>query len=157
MIESTLAFIADSLDRHLRTLLGASEAKVVVSNLLRLDGSANAEAENRVAVFLAQVEDVRRDTRPRPPPVDAVEVIEFALTIRIVLAANFKSYRESLKVLGHTLAFVHANPVLDKGGSPLTLSLETLNAQQSSELWTTIGCRYVPSLVCKLVATGELQ
>lgn len=157
MIESTLAFITEALDKHLRTLQGSSEAPVVLSSLLELDGSPNSAAENRVAVFLSQVEDVRMDTRPRPPAEEAREASDFALTMRFVVAANFTDYRVSLKVLGHTLAFVHSNPVLTKDGVPLTLSLETLNAQQLSELWTTIGSQYVPSLVCKVVATGRLE
>jgi Pvc16 N-terminal domain len=157
MIESTLAFITDVLDRHLRTLLRSADEKVVLANLIDLDGSATQHTQNRVAVFLAQVEDVRMDTRPRSPEHEARAASDFALTIRFVVAARFEDYRETLKVLGHTLAFVHASPVLNKDGVPLTLSMETLNAQQLNELWTTIGCRYVPSLVCKVVATGRLE
>lgn len=157
MIESTLAFITDVLDKHLRSVLGASEETVVLSSLIGVDGGPRPETENRVAVFLAQVEDVRMDTRPRDPAAEAASASDYALTMRFVIAMNFSAYRESLKVLGHTLAFVHANPVLTKEGAPVTLSLETLNAQQMSELWTAIGARYVPSLVCKVVATGKLE
>jgi hypothetical protein len=158
MIDTALSLVSEQLNRHLRATMNASEDLVVLSNLIDVDGTVRPHTNNRVAVFLAQIQTVRIDTRPRQPAGEGAVVHARALdlTLRVVFAANFQSYPESLKLIGLTLAFVHSLPIIDNDGARLALSIETLNAQELSELWKTAGCGYVPSIVCKLAASYVL-
>jgi len=89
------------------------------------------------------------------------------LNLHIVLAANFKAnhYEESLKYLSKAIGFFQDHSVFDRTSSPdlanglekLIVDIENLGLQELSNLWSFLGCKYVPSVMYKVrtVALGS--
>lgn len=160
MIDAAIGQVASTLNSALQRAFGLSEELVVVSSLYEPDGSVAAGVNNKLAVFLVNIE---RDTMPvqrprraedtlRPPPV--------SLNLQLMFAASFgaANYTEALKFVASTVAFFQAAPLLDHDNTPaldpridrLVLDIENQATAELSNLWGIFGGRYLPSVLYRM-------
>ena len=75
MLEAAIGLIASQLNQALRSAFQLSEDLVVVTSLVDVDGGAPANASNKLAVFLANIERETVVAVERQPSVGGGHVI----------------------------------------------------------------------------------
>jgi hypothetical protein len=137
------------------------EDLVVMSNPVGLDGTHASEIENKILLFLTRIE---RDTAPFRSPDSITRSIASTpplyLNLYVMVAANFlgKQYADGLKSIALTISYFHQNPMLDhrncpdldKGLDRLILDIENLSPTEMSNVWGTLGGRYLPSVLYRV-------
>lgn len=162
MIYAAVSHIANQLNQFLRRSFDLGEDVVVISSLLEQDGSLSANAGNKLAVMLINVEKESATGRNSVtanfgantsyPPI--------SLNLYVMVAANFNSgnYAEALKFLSNAVAFFQRQPLFDQQSTPdldrrisrLVMDVENLNLQDLSSLWGILGGKYQPSILYKV-------
>ena len=74
------------------------------------------------------------------------------LNLDLMVAAVYddRQYAQSLSVLNETLLFIQSHPFFELDGQRYTVELVMLSAQDTNNIWTTLGGQYYPSVMCKL-------
>jgi len=166
MINESLQFIADELNKYLVLKMGpATEPpRLVLGNVSRLfDGeAAGTGLTNKAIMSLVNVEEdriakqqenfVRTDvsTRYKSP--------QLYLNLYILFSVNRTLYTDSLQHLNYILQFFQfqhvftpiTHPDLDPRIQKLCVDLCTLNFEQVNHLWSTLGGKYLPSVMYKV-------
>ena len=165
MIAAAVTHIAGQLNQHLRRTFESSEEVVVVSNLLEQDGTLATNVNNRVVVFLVNVE--KDATAQRMPNVErqgadgrVVSYPPIFLNLYVMVAAHFGAgnYAEALKFLSAAVGFFQGRPIFDHANSPdldprverLVLDIENLSVHDLSNLWGVLSGHYLPSVLYKV-------
>jgi len=165
MIHAAVHQIAAELDQFLKRTFDRSEDMVVVSNILEQDGTVASHIDNKVVVFLTNIE---KETVPNSLPQARVSGgsrtvvgnVPLHLNLYLMFAAYFSgsNYPEALKFISTTMRFFQMNPVIDHQNTPdldrridrLALDVENLDIQQLSNLWGIFSTRYLPSVMYKV-------
>ena len=162
MIDLAVKHIASQLNQFLKQVLPISEDIVVVSNLAGSDGSAGAQVNNKVVLFITAIE---RDTVPvRAGDSGSGRMLAAGaplfLNLYVMVAANFsdRNYPEALKFISAAIGFFQAHPVFDRISTPdldprierLVLDIENLKPQEASNIWGMLGAKYVPSVLYRV-------
>lgn len=165
MIDSAVTQVAGRLNEFLKRHANVAYDIVRTSNLSELDGTAVTDTENKVLVFLVNVE---RDTvalnalpaRSGGFSRSADSSPSVHLTLSLMVAANFsgRHYPDALKFLSNSVSFFQRNPIFDHSNTPdlesridrLVLDIENLSLTDLSNLWGILGGRYVPSILYKM-------
>lgn len=164
MIDSAVTQVAGRLNEFLKRHANVTYDIVRTSNLAELDGTAVTDTENKVLVFLVNVE---RETLPfnNLPTRSGVgrsadSSPSVHLTLSIMVAANFsgRHYPDALKFLANSVSFFQRNPIFDHSNTPdlegridrLVLDIENLSITDLSNLWGILGGKYVPSILYKM-------
>lgn len=165
MILACVNHIASRLNHFLKQRFDLSEDIVVVSNLVEHDGSAVSQTNNRITVFVTNIE---KDTMPQQAPNyhrpgggrTVVSSKPIYLNLYVVVAANFtgSNYPEGLKFISNTIGYFQSNSVFDHHNSPeldpgiekLILDIENIKNHELNHLWGMYGAKYVPSVVYKV-------
>ena len=163
MIYAAVSHIANQLNQFLKRSFDLNEDVVVMSNILEQDGTLAPNINNKLVVFLVNVEKETASSRPASfgsfdrsassyPPV--------FLNLYVMVAGNFSggNYSEALKFLSNTVSFFQRQPVfdhqitpdLDKRINKLALDIENLNFQDLSSLWGVLSGKYQPSILYKV-------
>jgi len=165
LIESAISHIAAQLNQALRRNLGLTEDAVEVASLMDLDGTVVPGINNRLLVFLVNIErDGTLSGKANEgallggarsqgyPPVH--------LNLHVMVAAHFpgKNHKEALKFISAAIAYFQGNPVFTPQNSPdldarlqrLTMDIENLTLQDLSHLWGVLGGKYLPSVLYKV-------
>jgi hypothetical protein len=166
MINESLQFIADELNKYLVLKMGPANEppRLILGNVSRLfDGEVAATGlVNRVILSLVNVEEdrvakqqenfVRTDisTRYKNP--------QLYLNLYILFSANRTGYTDALQHLSYILQFFQfqhvftpiTHPDLDPRIQKLIVDLCTLNFEQVNHLWSTLGGKYIPSVLYKV-------
>jgi hypothetical protein len=164
MIDAAIRQVANALNQALQRAYRLTEELVVVSSLYEPDGSLAANVNNKMTVFLANIEhDTMPTQRPRPSQTTGRQALmpaPVSLNLLLMFAASFSAanYAEALKFVSSTIGFFQSSPVLNHQNTPdmdaridrLTLDLENLNIGDLSNLWGIFGGRYVPSVLYRL-------
>ena len=169
MIDLAISHIASQLNQFLRRNYDLNEDVVVISNLVEQDGTMESNVDNKLVIFLINVE---KDTTPfklnpncpqglkrtaaRFPPI--------YLNLYLMVAAHFSgnNYAEGLKFLSNAIRFFQNHPVMDHASTPdldrrlekLSLEIENLNLKDLSTLWSAITGKYLPSIIYKVRMVG---
>ncbi|SEM90662.1 DUF4255 domain-containing protein [Nitrosomonas marina] len=164
MINLAIQLLAGQLNQHLKRTYAVNEDVAIVSNLLEMDGSVAPNIHNKLVIFLTNIEK------------DAVSASlggnqgfgERALqrntalhfNLYVMMTANFtgNNYAEALKFLSSTISFFQRNPMfshhtvpeMDKRIEKLVLDIENLSVQDQSNLWSTLGGKYMPSILYRV-------
>jgi Pvc16 N-terminal domain len=161
LIDRAISLVAQRLNQHLRGRFGVADDLVAVTALTDAEGKPAVAARNRLAVFVTNIahDPTARGAGPRPAGIAGrlpVGQAPIHLNIHMMLASNFDpdNYLESLKILSHAVQFFQANPVFDRLNAPemdaslqqLALEIANLGVDAASQLWGTLGGRYVPSV-----------
>lgn len=159
MIHNVLSVVTEQLNEHIRNELHMQEDMVVMNSLIDIKGDINVQVENRVCVFLQNIEEERMaknggfQSNPGAPQ-------PMRFNLYIVVAAHFPdpNYREALRFISHVIEFFQGKPVFDRSNSPtLSPNLERLTFEFVNQdimglnnLWSSIGAKYIPSVVLKV-------
>ena len=167
MINESLQFIADELNKYLVLKMGPTTEppRLVLGNVSRLfDGELAATGlVNKVIMSMVNVEEdriakqqenfVRTDasTKYKSPPL--------YVNLYILFSANRSGYGDSLQHLSYIMQFFQFQQVFTPITHPaleptriqkLIVDLCTLNFEQVNHLWSTLGGKYIPSVLYKV-------
>jgi Pvc16 N-terminal domain len=165
VIASAVTYIAGQLNQYLKRTSDSSEDVVVVSNILEQDGTLATNVNNRLVVFLVNVE--KDATAQRQPNSDRhgadgrlVTYPPIYLNLYVMVAAHYGSgnYGEALKFLSAAISFFQGRPLFDRANSPdldgrierLVLDIENLSVHDLSNLWGVLSGHYLPSVLYKV-------
>ncbi len=165
VIFASVNHIATQLNQYLKNRFELSEDIVIVSNLINHDGAIEANTNNKVVVFLANLE---KDTMPQrqtrsfnsPDGRHLVTSKPLYLNLSLVITANFTgaNYLEALKFISHIVSYFQLNPIFDHQNSPelspgiekLILNIENIQRHDLSSMWGMFGAKYLPSIIYKV-------
>ena len=169
MLRESLQFLADELNKYLVQKLGASQddERVVLGNVAKAYDNAQpvlgeVPIANKAVLSLVNIEEdkvakqqenfTRTDTsvRYKNPPV--------LLNVYILFSLNRNAYSDSLLWLSYIVQFFqHQNiftplthPTLNSKIKKLMVDLYSLNFEQVNHLWSTLGGKYLPSVMYKI-------
>jgi len=165
MIDSAVSHIASQLNQYLRRSFDLTEDVVVISNILEQDGSVASHIDNKLVVFLVNIEkDAVAHRQPDGNMVGGDRSVTsyppIYLNLYLMFAGNFSSnnYLESLKFVSNTISFFQRRPVFDHQNTPdldsridkLVMDIENVNITDLSNLWSVLSGRYLPSILYKV-------
>lgn len=163
MIYAAVSHVANQLNQFLKRSFDLKEDVVVVSSILEQDGSLAPNINNKLVVFLVNVEEENTASRPAGFTSADKRASTFPpvfLNLYVMVAGNFggSNYAEGLKFLSNAVSFFQRQPVfdhqvtpdLDKRINKLTLDIENLNIQDLSSLWGMLSGKYQPSILYKV-------
>ncbi|THU40599.1 DUF4255 domain-containing protein [Niastella caeni] len=166
MINESLQFIADELNKYLVLKMGpATEPpRLVLGNVSRVfDGEvASAGLNNKAILSLVNVEEDRiskqQENFVRTDVATRYKSPQLYLNVYILFAVNRTTYSDNLLWLSYILQFFQfqhvftpiTHPALDPRIQKLIVDLCTLNFEQVNHLWSTLGGKYIPSVLYKV-------
>jgi len=167
MINESLQFIADELNKYLVLKMGPANEppRLVLGNVSRLfDGEvAAAGLTNKVILSLVNVEEDRvakqQENFERMDVSTRYKSPQLYLNLYILFSANRSGYTDSLQHLSYILQFFQFQNVFTPITHPklndyriekLCVDLCTLNFEQVNHLWSTLGGKYIPSVLYKV-------
>ena len=165
MIDAAISHISGQLNQFLKRSFDLNEDIVVVSNILEQDGNVAANVDNKLAMFLINVEKETVPYRFKNNVATGLDrsVVSYPpiyLNLYLMIAGHFNgnNYPEALKFLSNTISFFQRHPVFDHENSPdldsriekLILDIENLNIKDLSTLWSAITGKYLPSIIYKV-------
>lgn len=76
----------------------------------------------------------------------------FCANLNILIAAVFsdKRYKEGLSFLSQAITFLQTTSAFMADGNKYTIELLSPTLQDQSNIWTQMGGKYYPSVVCKI-------
>lgn len=170
MIDAAMTLISNQLNQYLQRTFDLAEDVVVVSNILEQDGTLQSHVDNKLAMFLVNIE---KDEFPhrRHPEGGAVgadrAVLGYPpvyLNLYVMFAGNFSggNYMESLKFISNTINYFQRRPVFDHDNTPdldsriekLVLDIENLGITDLANLWGILSGKYMPSILYKVRMVG---
>lgn len=165
MIDAAIGHVASELNQYFRRAYSLNEDLVVISNLLEQDGTVSVHVNDKLALFLVNIE---RDTMPyqqaQPGHPEAERKIVSAeplfLNLYLMIASNFSgsNYNEGLKFISTAISFFQRQPMLTQHNSPgldsrierLVFDIENLSMQDLSSMWGMLSGKYLPSVLYKI-------
>ena len=165
MIDAAITHIAKELNQYLKRSFALSEDIVVVSNILEQDGTVAAHVNNKVVVFLVNIEKDSVPFRPMGGVSGAIDRTLMSsppifLNLYLMFAGYFSgsNYQEGLKFISTTIGFFQGQPMFDHHNSPdldnnidkLILDIENLDMRDLSTLWGVLSGHYLPSVLYKV-------
>ncbi|MEX6627284.1 DUF4255 domain-containing protein [Tenacibaculum salmonis] len=165
MLDKTLLFISNLLNKELKLSFGLTDDVVVVGSLINLDGSVTNNIENKVVLSIINLEHekvVKTRGEYVPNGRGSFSKVNPAvhLNLYLLVSANYNSanYMEALKMLSNVIGVFQASkvfkpetyPELDASIERLTFEIYNIPIQELSHIWSGIGAKYVPSMVYKV-------
>lgn len=164
MINAAITHLANQLNQQFKNNFQLLEDVVVVSNLVELDGSVAANANNKLVLTLVNIEKDSLPYRPhqahRGNDRLSVHSSPLYLNLYLMMSANFGAgnYAEALKTISQAISFFQQQAVFDRQNSPgldsriekLILDMENLKIPDLNNLWSLMGGRYLPSAFYKV-------
>jgi len=157
MIHELLPVVAGELNEFFQARFGTNEDKVVLGNLVEQDGTLAIQEPNKIVISLINIE--RDGTNlaysggiEGPAPVH--------INLYVLFGAYFEqtNYAEALKFISGTVGFFQANPIWDSSTAPelddhiskTRWDVFNIDFRELSNLWGTIGAKYIPSVIYKV-------
>ncbi|SFA98956.1 Protein of unknown function [Collimonas sp. OK607] len=165
MINAAVSHLAVQLNQSLKQTYALTEDIVLMSGLVDADGHAAPNTNNKLVVFLTNLE---KDTVPYRQQTSSaagasrtvVSNAPLYLNLYVMIAANFSgaNYSEALKLISGAIAYFQRFPVFDHQVTPeldpriekLVLDIENLKIHELSNIWTLLGSKYLPSVLYKV-------
>jgi len=159
MIYDVIQTITDGLNVFFKTILRTIEDKAVISGIVNQDGSVAQLEENKVLITLVSIEKEPTTVGPKKDGKQRVHINFYLLFSCYFSNAN---YSEALKFLDFTMNFLNDNNSMDitegggakstssSGGLKVQIEIESLSLDQTSNLWSTIGAKLMPSALYKV-------
>lgn len=168
MLRESFKFLSDELNKYfiLKQVVSTDTPRVVLGNVARaydtetLTGSE--PISNRAILSLVNIEEDRvskqqenfvktdLNVKYKNPPL--------FLNLYMLVSVNRNDYGQSLIWLGHILQFFQfqnvftptTHPSLDSRILKLIVELYSINFEQINHLWSTLGGKYLPSVLYKV-------
>jgi hypothetical protein len=170
MIKESLQFFADELNKYLiqKAVASLDTPRVVLGNAARAFDTETPPTgyihiNNRAIISLVNVEEDRvskqqehytktvTSVRYKSPPL--------YLNLYMLISMNRNNYADSLTWLAHVMQFfqyqnvftpVSHPPLVETKIQKLIVELFSLNFEQVNHLWSTLGGKYLPSVMYKI-------
>jgi hypothetical protein len=165
MISETLTFLSKEINKFLNQKLGATtDARLVLGNIARVgDGDTGTNSlANKIVLSLINVEEDKvakiRENFTRADSSVIYKNPPLLVNLYILIAANMNVYSDNLKMVTYIMQFFQAfnhftpatHPGLDMRITQINADLFTLNFEQINHLWSTLGGKYLPSVMYKI-------
>jgi len=162
MIYESLSCLTEEMNEYFKNKLKISEEKVVLSGLVNQDGSIAIQGENKVIVTLVNIEKETAQTGVGKSLSSSSGNMSpvLKLNLYVMFSAYFsgENYHEALRFLSFVIAyfqhknvFNHSNtPSLDSKIEKLTFEINDVNPDMLSNFWSTLGAKYMPSVIYKM-------
>jgi hypothetical protein len=167
MIASVLQIVAKELNEFFKLKFGINEDRVVISNLVKQDGSAAVEEENRVILSLVLIQEEKVGAYKASGSISPGGVKPIAINLFLLFSASFneKLNIDALKFISGVISFFQSKPVftsqnssdLNTGMEKLSFEIYNLTLSEQSNLWSTLGAKYAPSILyrVRVIAVDE--
>ena|SRR5260221_2653082 len=168
MLNKSLEFFADELNKYLilKNVSSSDLPRVVLGNVARAyDTDTLPTADpiiNRAILSLVNIEE-DRVSKQQENYVRTDISVEYKnpplfINLYMLVSLNRNNYAQSLTWLGHILQFFQfqnvftplTHPSLDSRILKLIVELYSLNFEQVNHLWSTLGGKYLPSVMYKV-------
>ena len=159
MIQNVVASIGYRLNEHVMNALSLSDEAVIISSLVDLKGNINPDIENKISMFLINIEEERTaknghfQSSPGMNPPTTVNLY-------LMFAAYFPNfnYMESLRYISLVIEFFQSQnsfstsnkPLLSNSVEKLSIELSNIGLEDIGKLWSNIGTNYIPSVAYKV-------
>lgn len=165
MIYSALNIIVSKINEYLKLRFSSNDNYLELCNLLDQDGSLAVVDSNKIIATLINIERETalginhqmlassngRHTLTNPP-------VYINLYLLFTSVYTGKNYSEGLKFISSIIEYLQANLVFNHENTPqlgskiekLTFEIVNLDIQNLSQLWGTIGGKYMPSILYKI-------
>lgn len=159
MIHNLVSSIGFRLDEFIKNKLSISEDTVVISSLVDMSGNMNQEIENKIAVFLINIEEekITKNGQFQSSPGMAPPV---TVNIYLMFSAYFPNfnYVESLRYISLVIEFFQNHNFFNNANTPLLsdnidklyAELYNVDINEVSRFWSSIGVNYIPSVAYKV-------
>lgn len=163
MITKALEFTCEVLDQFLKNRFALDESRVLLNNLMDIQGNIPLANQNKLVISLINIEKesarpfyIRQEKNTNGSYSDVQLSARFNLDL--LFSANFDDYKESLKFLDAVIYFLQVYPVLNAasfssippGLGKLEFDVEKITYHQMQGLWTSMGAKYQPSVIYKM-------
>lgn len=155
MIDLVVKIVASELNEFFRLKFGIKEDRVIISNLVNQDGSPSVKDENRIILSLILIQEEKIVSYVNQGVSKPVY-----LNLYLLFSASFneKLNTDALKFLTAVISFFQNkhtfNPQntsnLSEGIDRLTFEITNQSIQEQSNLWSTLGAKYMPSILYKV-------
>jgi hypothetical protein len=163
MINDALQFATGVLDQFLKRQFSLDESGLVLNRVVEQDGSVPAINQNKLVLSLINIDNetnrpyyVRNETLPdgRYSNVSLSE----RFNLYLLFSSNFADYAEGLKFLNAAILFFQVHTYLDaatypqmpEGLTKIEFDIEKLTYHQMHSLWTSMGAKYLPSVIYRM-------
>jgi hypothetical protein len=162
MIYEALSCITEEINEFFRSKLRINEEKIVLSGIVNQDGSVAIQGENKVLVTLVNLEKEPAGKTGGASTGRAFSNGSTPLNVNlyILFSAYFTAtnYAEALRFLSFVIAFLQDKstftqsntPRLDESIDKLTFEMESVSSEKLNNLWSTLGGKYMPSVLYKV-------
>lgn len=162
MIYEALSCITEEINEFFRSKLRINEEKIVLSGIVNQDGSVAIQGENKVLVTLVNLEKEPAGKTGSASTGRAFSSGSTPLNVNlyILFSAYFTAtnYAEALRFLSFVIAFLQDKstftqsntPRLDESIDKLTFEMESVSSEKLNNLWSTLGGKYMPSVLYKV-------
>jgi len=159
VIHNLVASIGYRLNEHMMNALSLSDEAVIISSLVDLKGNINPEIENKISMFLINIEEERtaknghfQSSPGMNPPT--------TINLYVMFAAYFPNfnYMESLRYISLVIEFFQSHnsfsssntPPLSNNVEKISIELSNVGIEEIGKLWSNIGTNYIPSVAYKI-------
>lgn len=165
MIDIALTYIRDILNEHIKNEFSISENKVILSNIVKADGSSAQDVEGKIVFFIVGLDEettlknsLNRSSNQAFSSF-AQKTPTLHLNMQVLFCANFDSkvYVEGLSYLSSLIRFFQINKKISieylgssSNNNKLSFELCSLDYAQLSHLWSAIGTKLMPSVIYKV-------
>ena len=166
MIYDTLKFLSEEVNRYLSLKMGVlAEPRLKIGNIsLALDNTLIGENSlaGKAILSLVNVEEDKvakqQENYSRTDSATQYKSPPLYLNLYILFSINKPEYDDCLKWLGHIMQFFQhqqvftpiTHPGLDPKIPRVVVDLFSLNFEQVNHLWSTLGGKYMPSVLYKV-------
>jgi len=164
MIHSALLFLQDELNRYLSLKLSLNTLSLVTLGNVAYAGDSTKDDTigDKVLISLVNIEEDRisksHENAVRTPNGVSYRNPKIHLNLYVLISANRNDYLEALKNISFVVQFFQYRNVFDHANNPdLPIKLEklicdlcTFNFEQSNQLWSMLGGKYIPSVLYKV-------
>lgn len=169
MIDKTLQFLAEELNKYLiaKGTVSSDLPRLVIGNVAKAFDNETAPAgttavANRAILSLVNTEEdkiSKQQENYRKSDISTVyKSPPVYLNLYILIAVNRNNYTDSLTWLGHIIQFFQHQqvftpityPSLNSRIEKLVVDMYSMNFEQINHLWSTLGGKYLPSVLYKV-------
>lgn len=162
MIYEALSCLTEDMNEYFRNKLKINEDKVVLSGIVSQDGSIAIQGENKIVVTLINIE---RETAYQVGQRSLSGLVansapSLNLNMHVLFTSYFSSnnYPEALRFLSFTIGYFQHKSVISTSNTPaldsridkLTFEIIDLDPDKLSNIWATLGAKYMPSILYKV-------
>jgi hypothetical protein len=164
MIHNLLPVVGSELNEYLKSRFDVEEDRLVLSNLVNIDGSIAVDGMNKVVSYLANVEEETTLKATGGSQYSGGGFVSGASDINVnltlIYSAYFsgKNYVEALKFLSGIIYFFQGKPVFNSSNTPglsnniekAVFDLTSLSYHDWNMVFSMMGAKYVPSVAYRV-------